>query len=118
MTGFALDENGDVILENGEIRMVSVEELIRQTVQSVLGTNKGEWFLNINEGIDYSAIFERGASDEVIRNEICAGLIQIDGTFVLDQLQIRRDAKARCLSVAFTAHNKDGKVIKGEKQWD
>lgn len=54
--GFRLDENGDVLIENGEIGMVHGAELTQQTIKSVLGTQKGEWFLNLDEGINYQNI--------------------------------------------------------------
>ncbi len=40
-------------MKNQEIQMVNGSELLRQTVKTVLSTNKGEWSLNINEGIDF-----------------------------------------------------------------
>lgn len=55
MKGFEL-LNGDVVIKNGEIQMVSGAELLRQTVETVLNTNKGEWFFDIDEGITFSNI--------------------------------------------------------------
>lgn len=55
MTGFQL-KNGDVVIENNEIQMVSDAELIRQTVETVLNTNKGEWFFDEDEGINFDNI--------------------------------------------------------------
>ena len=57
MKGFALDEQGDLLIENGEIQMVHGADLTKQTIKSVLGTKNGEWFLDWEEGIDYNAIF-------------------------------------------------------------
>lgn len=56
MKGFAL-KDGDLLIENGDIQIVTGAELIRQTAEMVLGTNKGEFPLNIDEGIDFSNIF-------------------------------------------------------------
>ena len=56
MKGFALDEKGDLLIQNGTIQMVHGTELTAQTIKSVLGTQKGEWFLDYNEGIDHNAI--------------------------------------------------------------
>ena len=56
MKGFAVDESGDVIIENGDIRMAHGADLTMQTIKSVLGTQKGEWFLNLQEGINYNEI--------------------------------------------------------------
>ncbi len=54
--GFALDEHGDVLIESGAIQMVQGSELTKQTIKTVLGTKKGEWFLNWEEGINYNEI--------------------------------------------------------------
>lgn len=56
MKGFALTENGDVLIKNNEIQMVHGAELTQQTIKTVLGTQKGEWFLNADEGINYNEI--------------------------------------------------------------
>ena len=47
MKGFALDENGDVIVSR-DIQMTKSEDLIRQTVETLLHTNKtvlNRWIL-------------------------------------------------------------------------
>lgn len=54
--GFAVNDKGDVIIESGNIQMVYGSELTKQTIKTVLGTQKGEWFLNWEEGIDHNNI--------------------------------------------------------------
>lgn len=56
MKGFALNEQGDVLIKNGVIQMVHGTDLTTQTIKSVLGTQKGEWFLNRDEGINHNEI--------------------------------------------------------------
>lgn len=56
MKGFALNEQGDLSIENGAIQMVHGAELTKQTIKTVLGTQKGEWFLNWEEGINHNEI--------------------------------------------------------------
>ena len=41
MKSFAIDDTGDLIIENHEIKMVEGDELIRQKLQEVINTNKG-----------------------------------------------------------------------------
>lgn len=48
--------NGDLVITNNEIELVEGNELKRQTIQSVLSTNKGEWFFDAEEGIDFQSI--------------------------------------------------------------
>ena len=56
MKGFKLNENGDVVIANDEIELISDDELTQQTIKTVLNTNKGEWFANKDEGINFRAI--------------------------------------------------------------
>lgn len=113
MKGFALDSNGDVIIEKNKIKLVDGTELIRQTVQTVLGTNKNEWFLNIDEGIDFNNLLGKKKDDEIIRNEIIQGLQQVDGSFVLETFTCDFDRKHRKLTINFKAKNSDGKTVSG-----
>lgn len=56
MRSFLLDNNGDVVIKGSDILMVEGSELLAQKVRTVLGTNKGEWFANEDEGIDNRVI--------------------------------------------------------------
>lgn len=61
MKGFALSDN-DILIQNGEIQMIEGADLICQTVRTVLNTNKGEWFLNPDEGINFRNILGKKKS--------------------------------------------------------
>lgn len=56
MKSFMVNERGDIVIENGTIQMVHDNELTLQKIKSVLGTQKGEWFLNWEEGINHENI--------------------------------------------------------------
>lgn len=117
MKGFALDSNGDVIIEKNKIKMVDGAELIRQTVQTVLGTNKYEWFLNIDEGIDFNNLLGKKKDDDIIRNEIIQGLQQVDSSFVLENFNCDFDIKSRKLTINFKAKNSDGEIVSGSNEY-
>lgn len=52
--------DGDLVITNNEIELVEGKELTRQTIQSVLSTNKGEWKFDTEEGINfYNILGER-----------------------------------------------------------
>ena len=93
--------------------MIDGNELIRQKVQAVIGTNKGEWFLNVDEGIDFNNLLGKKKSDEIIRNEIIQGLQQVDSSFVLESFDSDFDKKSRKLTVNFKAKNSDGEIVSG-----
>ena len=88
MKGFALDNNGDVIIEKNKIKMIDGVDLINQTVKTVLGTNKTEWFLNIDEGIDFNSIKDDPKIEEelavVDEDELADGYSE-DSEMLLDE---------------------------------
>lgn len=116
--GFLLDNTGDVVIRNNEIQMVSGDELVRQTLQSVLSTNKGEWFLNEDEGINFRNILVKNPSEDEIKNEIFNGLLQIDDTFLMESFNMSLDTSKRLLTVDFTAVNEDGQTVQGTNSWN
>lgn len=78
--GFALNDKGDVIIENGNIQMAHGAELTKQTIKTVLGTQKGEWFLNWNEGIDHNSILGKrryASQNSAIDNQYIAEIEQL-----------------------------------------
>lgn len=115
MRGFLLDKNGDVVIEKGDISMIDGNELLRQSVQFVIATNKGEWFLNEDEGINYHAILKKNPELDSVRDEIAAALLQIDETFVLQDFSM--DIEGRNLKVKFSATNDNGDEIGGEAEY-
>ena len=68
MKGFKLNISGDVVIENNRIQMIEGTDLLRQTVQSVLGTNKGEWTLNPNEGINFKNLLGKQKTIDTKKN--------------------------------------------------
>lgn len=116
MKGFQLDDKGDIIIVNGHIQMIDGNELLRQTVQSVLGTNKGEWILNTDEGIVFSNILGKGNAEGVIRNEIQQGLLQVDSSFVLTSF-VMNLTEDRRFKIAFTATNSTGDKVSAENYY-
>lgn len=111
MKGFEVDEKGDVVIKGSKIQMVDYTELLRQKVQTTLATNKNEWFLNKNEGINFDNILGKKKSEEIIKNEIIEGLHQVDRSFVLTDFKCDFDRKIRKLVISFKAKTNDGEEI-------
>lgn len=79
--GFALDDKGDLIIENGDIQMAHGAELTKQTIKTVLGTQKGEWFLNWEEGINHNEILGKkryASQNSALDNQYIAKIEQIE----------------------------------------
>ena len=117
MKGFALDKNGDVIIEKNKIKMIDGVDLINQTVKTILGTNKAEWFLNVDEGVDFNNLLGKKKDENIIRNEIIQGLQQVDSSFVLEMFTYDFDSKNRKLTISFTAKNSSDDVVSGSNEY-
>lgn len=102
MKGFALDSDGDVIVKD-DIAMVSDTELLRQTVECVIATNKGEWKYDIDEGVDFSVILTKNPNEDRIRDEIRSALGEVDSSYHIDTFTMNREN--RKLTIRFVASN-------------
>lgn len=118
MKGFALDANGDVLIENGHISIVVGDELTRQKVWTVLRTNLKEWFFDWEQGIDFGNLLGRGVGEELARFEIERGLAQVDSTFTITEFSYKVDRAARKATVTFKAQTAKGEEVGGEFAWD
>lgn len=72
MKTFKLDQDGDVVILNGQIELVEGVELIAQTVRQELATNIGEWLGDNgeDEGIDFSVILTKNPNYDLIQDTI------------------------------------------------
>lgn len=111
MKGFSTNDVGDVIV-NKSIEIVTDAELLRQKVQRVLGTNKGEWSYDTEEGIDFSVVLRKNPDEDEIRATIEEALVRIDETFVITSFGLTMEG--RKANINFEAVNADGvKVAEG-----
>ena len=117
MQGFKLDSNGDVMLENGKISIVSGTDLTVQTLKTVIGTNKGEWFMNDDEGIDFDSVIGKGITEDMQRAEIIDACGQVDQNLQLTEFSSETDKKTRAAILAFTAVNQSGEEIRVERDY-
>lgn len=106
MRSFALDENGDLLIEKGQIQMVHGSDLTKQKIKTVLNTQKGEWFLNWQQGINRNEILgKRMPEEEEIISEMQDGVSQVDENMVASELEMEYNKQIRELKISFVAHN-------------
>lgn len=129
MKGFQLDKSGDVamgaldnegIAHNSagcRIRMIDGNALLTQTVQTVIATNKGEWAFQKNEGISFKNLLGKNVDEEMMKNEVFQGLLQVDNSFALTKFSTELDKETRKVVIHFTAVNGGGKEVEGVSTW-
>lgn len=87
MKTFKLDLNGDVVIADNKIDMVSGIEITIQTLKQVIGTNLGEWFGNGEEGVDLDVILTKNPNYDLVQNTIETAV-----QYVADMLGIELEA--------------------------
>ena len=116
-TGFAVDDHGDVVIENNAISIVTGNELIRQKVWAVLKTNLREWFFDWDQGVDFDNLIGKGINEDLVRYEIEKGLVQVDKTFKITEFVYTVDKAARAATVTFKVQTDNGEEVGGEYTW-
>lgn len=103
MKSLALDSTGDLLIEHHTLQMVDGNELIRQKVQEVINTNKGEWFFDWEQGVEFSNILGKNVTEEAVMMEISNALLQVDENLTMSDFSMTKSG--RTLAVTFTAKN-------------
>lgn len=102
--------NGDVAISNNDIALATGIELERQVITAVLGTNKGEWFLNENEGINFRTMLTKNPDYDLIKAEIISGLNQINSDYSLTSFTHELNSD-RNLILTITISKSSGEAI-------
>lgn len=93
--------NGDIVIANGNIAMIEGNELTAQTLRTVMGTNKGEWFLNENEGIDRYQLLGKGITKDMQLMQCQDACSQVDENLNITEFNSGLDKPTRKASLTF-----------------
>jgi hypothetical protein len=101
--------DGDVVV-NRTIEIVRDDELLRQTVELVIGTNQGEWSYDLLEGINRSVVLCKNYDEDEIRTTIEEAVRRIDDTLTLTDFTLEVDAR-RHATISFKLLKSDGEEL-------
>lgn len=93
--------------------MIEGPEEVKQCIEIVLGTNKEEWFLNPELGVDRLKILDK-STDEQARHEIIQGIAQEPRIDTIDEIDITVDKGTRTRYISFSATLTNGDTIESE----
>ncbi|MEK4520021.1 DUF2634 domain-containing protein [Paenibacillus sp. FSL H8-0122] len=111
MLSVKLDDTGDIVIDAGQLQMMSGPLEIAQSCRLILGVQKGEWFLNPELGIDHKKFLGKGVSRDEMQDEIRAGLLQEPRIQTVDTIDFDFNRQLRQLVVSFTATGINGEII-------
>ncbi len=105
-------QNGDLVFENGDLQVIDGDEELEQSLKICTSTNKEEWFLDPEFGLDFFIILGRNPSESVLRNEILRALSNDPRVDTIENLSI--DRSGRNMKVFYKAVLSDGTSIESE----
>ncbi len=104
--------NGDLSLDKGELLLVDAEEELEQSVKLCTATNKGEWFLDPDFGLDFYAILGHNPTEEKMRDALLDAFSYEPRIDSIEDLKVEREG--RKAKVYYRAILVDGTSIERE----
>ncbi len=110
-------KNGDLVFDSqNNIEMVEGKDEEIQSIERILTTNKGEWFLNILHGLNYDDIQGKGKSKESIKLAITEAIFQDDRVDDLIFLDVNFNRIERKLNIKFKLKMTSGNILEHEEE--
>lgn len=106
MKGFAVDEHGDIIIDKNDILLAYDTELLIQKIRQVLGTNRGEWWLDPKEGIPMQKVLKKNPNKAMIRDYVRNAIAQVDKSLEMKRCDIT--VEGRTLKIIFEVSGPNG----------
>lgn len=102
---------GDIDLTEGDFSLVTEKDAIEQHLRSNLRGFRGEWFLNIEDGIPYyQDVFRKNQSPVVIDAIFKEAILKTTGVIELTEFDIKFDTETRKLILNFAVTTAEGDI--------
>ena len=114
MTTIALDSNGDWDITGGRLSLITDAAECAQKVKARLSFHRGEWFLDLRQGVPYfEAFLVKNPDIDSIRQIVQRIILDTPGVKTLDSLVLDWDRRRRKLNFTFQARHDSGAIIRG-----
>lgn len=106
-----LSLTGDLDVQAGQLALVRDGIAIAQAVGTAIKMVKGEWFLDLDVGLDYlGAIFVKAPNLTIIRAKFLTAILAVAGVLDVPTLKLSFDAAARTLAVTWAVTTDVGEL--------
>lgn len=100
VSDFALGIDGDLEVTLGRLRVCTGTEALAQRLRIRLKLFRGDWFLNVLEGVPYHDYVLRKRTSPAVRREVFRrAIVTMRGVKQLVSLEVSLDRRARTLTV-------------------
>ncbi len=112
MTDFFLDPiTNDIVLENGDIKLVSGSEEIKQRIKLTLLTQTGEWLFDTFFGVPYlEEILVKDPDLTAIADRLRAIIAAVEGVTAILELDLSLNDTTRILLVEAQVDTREGEI--------
>jgi len=111
MTGGALQ-----IVGGKDLAIIGDTDGIAQRVTTRLDMHAGEWFLDVDAGVDWlGSVLGKGHTDAEIKALVRSKISSVPGVSAVTQLTIKRDPASRTAVLVWTATADTGALLTGTK---
>lgn len=107
--------NGDLVIENNDFVMAEDDEELIQSVQMVVQTSKGEFFLEPDHGLTRDNVLGKEANQDDAHDDIVEVISQEERIASVDEIVFNDDRKSRVRSISLTLQKETGEAISIEE---
>lgn len=112
MSDLKLDlETGDLVLEDGDLLLDSGQEAIQQNLYQRLKCYKGEWFLDLSDGVPYyQDILKKNPNPLTVDAALKTAILGTPGVLELTSFNLNLDTVTRTLYLDFIVDTIEGEI--------
>ncbi|TOY85715.1 DUF2634 domain-containing protein [Levilactobacillus brevis] len=97
------DENGDLIIENGEMQTVTSKEELAQGIRTIISNQLGDASLEPDLGMDYENLIGEGFNEAFAQADFEDAILEQEPRVVaITDTEFSLDHKTRILSITLT----------------
>lgn len=104
-------KDGDFLLSKGDVLLVDGDAELAQTLRTELETAKGEWFLDVDMGLDREPFESKPTNEEAIRTALIDVITSHPQIESVETIDLALNKSTRTLLVSFVALKLDGDTI-------
>lgn len=101
MYNLRMKDDDIVFNSNMELETISDNDEVAQSIERTLTTRLGEFFLDVEIGMDYSELQEKNYNEDVIIDNIRTAIFQDSRVDSIEDITLDIDPKARQIQVKF-----------------
>lgn len=102
---------GDLELTSGDVSLTTGSDSIDQHIRSNIRAFRGEWFLNLDDGVPYfQEVFKKNQSPAVVDAIFKEAILKTTGVIELTEFEINYDTDKRKLILDFSVNTVEGEI--------